>query len=177
MALNLTTIAAKDGNGASLSAGVRANSESALGTGPFDLLHILIDSLGAEVVGTTADAPWTGTGNGSLIAILKAISTELAAKPALTWTQTSVTLPAGSNEVLIGANSNRRALRWMNVGTNPMTVVPGAGPAIAGAGMNYTGAVEGGYQGGSDSFVGDVSAQAFAAISTAGTTVVVWEGQ
>lgn len=94
----------------------------------------------------------------------------------LVWTQSVVVLAAATSAALIAANPARVALRWMNVGANPFTVVPGAGPAVAGAGMSYNGASGVGLQGGSDTFDADVSQQAFAAISTAGTTVVVWEG-
>lgn len=94
----------------------------------------------------------------------------------LTWTQTAIALPAGTSTQIVAANPLRKGLRWMNVGTNPMTAVPGAGPAVAGLGMNYNGAAGAGQQGGADTFPGDTSGQAFQAISTAGTTVVVWEG-
>lgn len=97
---------------------------------------------------------------------------------AITWTQTTVTLSAAASGLLLAANTSRLALRWMVTGTNPMTVVPGAGPAVAGVGMNYSGASGVGQQGGADSFAAnEISTQAFQAISTAGTTVTVWEGQ
>lgn len=104
-------------------------------------------------------------------------SPTITSHPTITWTPTIVTLTAANSATLIAANANRKALRWMITGTNPMTVVPGAGPAVAGAGMNYSPGSGTGYQGGSDSFAGEVSTQAFSAISTGGTTVVVWEGQ
>jgi hypothetical protein len=94
----------------------------------------------------------------------------------LTWTQTVVVLGAAASATLVAANPNRKGLRWMNVGANPMTVVPDAGPAVAGTGMSYNGAAGTGQQGGADTFPGDTSAQQFTAISTLGTTVVVWEG-
>lgn len=95
---------------------------------------------------------------------------------AVTWTQIPVTLVAATSATLIAANANRRALRWMVTGSNPMTVVPGAGPAVAGTGMNYSPGSGVGFQGGADGFSGEVSTQAFTAISTLGTTVAVWEG-
>lgn len=95
----------------------------------------------------------------------------------VTWTQSSVTLAAATSATLIASNVNRKALRWMVVGTNPMTVVPGAGPAVANAGINYSGNAGTGMQGGSEEFSGSaVSTQQFTAISTLGTTVIVWEG-
>ena len=105
-------------------------------------------------------------------------SPTITSQPAITWTQTVVTLPAGTSTTLVAANANRRALRWMVTGTNPMTVAPGAVTVVAGTGMNYSPGSGTGFQGGSDSFVGnEVSQQAFSAISTGGTTVVVWDGQ
>lgn len=97
---------------------------------------------------------------------------------AVTWTQTVVTLGAATSATLTAANPSRKALRWMNVGANPMTVAPGAVSVTAGAGMNYNPAPDSASQGGSDTFgSNEVSLQAFSAISTGGTTVIVWEGQ
>lgn len=95
----------------------------------------------------------------------------------LSWTQTTVTLTAATSATLLAANASRKGLRWMVTGTNPMTVAPGLVTVIAGAGMNYSPGSGTGQQGGSDSFAGDTSTQAFSAISTLGTTVTVWEGQ
>ena len=93
-----------------------------------------------------------------------------------TITQTLVTLTAATSAQLIAANATRKGLRWMNTGTNPMTVVPGAGPAVAGSGMNYNGSTGAGFQGGSEAFEGSaVPTGAYQAISTLGTTVTVWE--
>lgn len=93
-----------------------------------------------------------------------------------TITQTLVTLPAATSTQLIAANSTRKGLRWMNVGANPMTAVPGSSAAVAGSGMNYNGNAGVGTQGGGDTFEGSsIPTSAFQAISTIGTTVVVWE--
>lgn len=95
----------------------------------------------------------------------------------ITWTQTIVTLTAATSAALIAANANRKALRWMVTGLNPMTVAPGNVTVTAGAGMNYSPASGTGFQGGFESFSGiEISAQQFNAISTLGTTVAVWEG-
>jgi hypothetical protein len=97
---------------------------------------------------------------------------------AITITQTIVTLTAATSATLIAANANRRYLCWMNTGTAPMTVAPGAVTVVAGTGMNYDPGSSASNQGGS--FCQDgvtVSQQAFSAISTAGTKVTVWEGQ
>lgn len=94
-----------------------------------------------------------------------------------TVTQSIVTLSPGSTAQLIGANTARKGLRWMNIGSNPMTVAPGVSAAVVGQGMQYNGAFGTGMQGGSESFEGTaVPIGAFQAISTLGTTVVVWEG-
>lgn len=97
----------------------------------------------------------------------------------ITWTQTIVVLAAATAGNLIASNQFRKALRWMNIGTNPMTVVPGtaaASAAVVGAGMQYNGNGGAGNGGGSDTFYGETSIQPFNAISTLGTTVCVWEG-
>lgn len=94
-----------------------------------------------------------------------------------TVTQTIITLSPGTTTQLIAANAARKGLRWMNIGSNPMTVAPGASAAVVGQGMQYNGAFGTGMQGGSESFEGTaVPTSAFQAISTLGTTIVVWEG-
>lgn len=105
-------------------------------------------------------------------------SESLVAQPNVTWTQSTVDLPAGVSTPLVGSSLGRRALRWQVTGANPMTVVPGAGPAVAGVGFSYNPGQDVGYQGGSDAFgPNEVSTQAFTAVSQAGTTAVVWEGR
>ena len=95
----------------------------------------------------------------------------------VTYTQTVVALAANSPGQLIGSNPSRKSLRWMDVGTNPMTVVPGAGTPVVGSGMNYNGGNGSGQQGSSEQFdAGAVPTNAFQAISAAGTTAIVWEG-
>jgi len=95
----------------------------------------------------------------------------------IAWTQTIVTLSAATSATLIAANASRKKLRWMVTGTNPMTVAPGAVTVVVNVGMNYNGNSGVGTQGGSDTFDGDASQQAFSAISTLGTTLTVWEGK
>jgi hypothetical protein len=97
---------------------------------------------------------------------------------AVTIAQTIVTLTAGTSATLIAANTSRKYLCWMNVGAAPMTVAPGAVTVVAGQGMNYDPGSSPINQGGAfcqESI--SVSRQAFSAVSTAGTTVAVWEGQ
>lgn len=97
---------------------------------------------------------------------------------AVVWTQTTVTVAANTSGTLVAENHRRLALRWMNVGANPMTVAPGDVAVTVGSGMNYNAAPSVGTQGGSDSFgPNEGSAQAFSVNSTLGTTVIVWEGQ
>lgn len=91
--------------------------------------------------------------------------------------QTVINLAAGTSATLIAANAARKSLRWMVVGTNPMTVAPGTGTVTVGQGMNYGPSSGLGQQGGAESFTSDVPTNAFSAISAAGTTVAVWEGQ
>lgn len=92
------------------------------------------------------------------------------------WTQSIVSLTGATTVSLVAANTSRKALRLMNIGTNPMTVAPGAVTVTVNLGMNYNGNSGSGTQGGSDSFAGELSRQAFSAFSTTGTSVVLWEG-
>jgi hypothetical protein len=87
----------------------------------------------------------------------------------MSWKQTIVTLAAATSTLLVAANPNRTGLRWMNVGANPFTVAPGLAAAVANVGDNYAaGAKE-------DFLPREDSQDAFTAISTAGTSVAVWE--
>jgi len=92
---------------------------------------------------------------------------------------TIVTLPAATSTQLVAANPLRRYLKYCNIGgANPMTVIPGAGPAIAGQGPSYDPGSSANNQGGCETFEGSfIPGNAFQAISTGGTTVSVWEGQ
>lgn len=89
-------------------------------------------------------------------------------------TQTSVAVTASSQQ-LIGANAARKYLAWMVVGTQAVTIVPGA-TAVAGAGFVYS---SGGtnLQGASQEWPHGAPTTAFNVIATAtGSTVYVWEG-
>ncbi len=96
--------------------------------------------------------------------------------PSVVWTQTIVTLTSATSVPLVAANNRRKGLRWMNIDVNPMTVVPGTTAAVAGSGFNYNAAASTITQGGSDTFFGEMSQQAFQAISTGGGRACVWEG-
>ena len=124
---------------------------SGTGVGPFIPVTVTLDGTGT---------PTSGGGGGSTV----------------TWTQTIVTLVAATAAPLIAVNASRKALIIENSGTNPFTYVPGAGPAIAGSGKSLNPPSASGFQGGAQDFAGELSTQAFNAISTLGTTVVVWEG-
>lgn len=106
-----------------------------------------------------------------------AVGPSAASTAVATITQTRVTLTAATSGALIGANASRKSLRWMNTGANPMTCVPGSGPAVAGVGMNYDPGSSTSNQGGGSSFDGGpVPTNAFSCISTGGTSATVWEG-
>lgn len=81
MTLHLAAKPAKDGGGSTIAGGVRFNDESGANTGPYDQVHILIDSQGNEVLGTTADAADTHTDTTaiSFMAVLKQVSKTLQA--------------------------------------------------------------------------------------------------
>lgn len=90
--------------------------------------------------------------------------------------QTTVSLAAGVSVLLIGVNANRRGLRWMVTGANPITVAPGAAAAVVGAGFNYNASTgDAGSQGGSEIFDAPAPTGAFHAISALGSTMIVWE--
>lgn len=77
MTLHLADVAAKDGGGTTIAAGVRFNDESGAGTGPYDQAAVLIDSTQAEILGTTADAAVAAGAAGSIGAKLRSISRDI----------------------------------------------------------------------------------------------------
>ncbi len=92
----------------------------------------------------------------------------------LTITQTTLAVTA-SSQLLIAANTNRRYLQWMIVGTQDVTISP-ATPVVAGVGMIYNNGGAG-LQGASQEWVSNSPQNAFYAIaSSTGSTVIVWEG-
>lgn len=138
---------------------------------------------GADVaLGATADASASSdTGTFSLIALTKRLLAKITAGVTVisyqgTITATVVTLAAATSSQLIASNSSRKGLRWQNIGVNPATIVPGASAAVVGQGFQYGGAAGTGLPGDGESFEGNsVPTNAFQAISTLGTTVVIWE--
>lgn len=92
-----------------------------------------------------------------------------------TITQTVVSITAGGLQI-IAANANRKYLEWMVVGTQDVTVAPGAAAPSVGMGMVYTG-VGAGKQGAGELFAQGVPTNAFSAIAAAaGSSLVIWEG-
>lgn len=138
----------------------------------------IVDGSG-NVIGSTSNA--LNVSASSVVAAIVAASAPIplpVSGNTITWTQTKVTLTAATSATLLPANAARRALRWMNTGANPVTIAPGAVTVTVGDGMNYNAGAGAGQQGGADSFgINEVSTDAFSAISTLGTTVIVWEGQ
>lgn len=89
-------------------------------------------------------------------------------------TQTVVTITATSQQ-LIAANSSRKYLSWMVIGTADVTITPGSAAAVVGAGQIFQSAGAN-RQGSSQEFPG-APTNAFQAIAAlTGSTVVVWEG-
>lgn len=137
--------------------------------------------IGALVANQTVSVPGTVnvTGNltnGGASTITSGNITN--AQPTVTWTQTVANVTANVTSVILNTNANRKGLRWMVTGTNPVTIAPGNVTVTIGQGMNYSPGAGTGQQGGADSFgPNEVSTQAFSANSTLGTTLVIWEGQ
>ena len=120
-----------------------------------------------QPVGDTFQYAEKGGGTGASVRTLVARGV-LAIPPPIAWTQTTVVLAPATSAPLIAANPARRGLVFENIGSNPATYVVGAGPAVVGAGrvLGPAGAID----------FTRVTTQAFAAISTVGTTIIVWEG-
>lgn len=104
----------------------------------------------------------------------------LAASPVLAQqqgqcsiTQTIVTVPAATSTPLVGVNAQRRGLEFQNIGANSLTIAR-ATTATATNGLVLA-AGTGGAGGSEKFFSGPTPADAFAAFSTSGTSVLVWE--
>ena len=92
----------------------------------------------------------------------------------LTITQTTLAVTA-SSQTLIAANTNRRYLAWMIIGTADVTISP-ASPVVVATGLIYQ-AAGAGKQGASQEWISNAPQNAFYAIAAAtGSTVVIWEG-
>lgn len=95
MTLHLTAVAAKDGASATIPGGIQQNDRSGAGTGPNDPVAILIDSTGAEVLGTTADAAVVTDTSGTVTGFLRGLVKLIA---------------AGISVAITNANANGRAV-------------------------------------------------------------------
>jgi len=93
--------------------------------------------------------------------------------------QTIVTLSAGvSNNGFLLARTDRTYVLIENIGASSATIAPGNGPVTAGQGLTLDGPSGTATQGGVITWTsGDIPANAFSAISTSGTTLLVWEGR
>ncbi|SHH62308.1 hypothetical protein [Bradyrhizobium erythrophlei] len=95
MTLHNVAVAAKDGAGTTIPGGIRQNDTSGTGAGPNVPEQTLVDSTGAEVLGTTADAAVVTDAAGSVTAFLRGLVKLLA---------------AGINVVITNANANGQAV-------------------------------------------------------------------
>lgn len=85
--------------------------------------------------------------------------------------------PSGTSGLLAAANSNRKSIRWMNIGGTDVTVDVGPSPPTVGRGMIYD-TTAAGRQGGSDSFADPASpTNAFSFSAASSASLVVWECQ
>jgi hypothetical protein len=90
-------------------------------------------------------------------------------------TQTIFPVTATSQQ-LLAANTSRRYLSWMIIGTQDVTIVAGSGPAVVGQGIVYQ-AGGSGKQGASQEFPNGAPSNAFQCIASGtGSSVIVWEG-
>lgn len=162
--------------------GVAAVIQSCTGNGSF-----LINTAGNQIVRARATGAMTGSAVVNIteqneIDFIHALTqgatparTSAAFSSSNTITETKITLAPGVSQQIVASNANRKLLRWMNTGINPMTVSVAAS-AVVGTGMNYGPASSTSDQGGSEDFDGtNVPSNQFAAISTGGTTLTVWE--
>jgi hypothetical protein len=95
MTLHNVAVPAKDGGGATITGGIRQHDVSGTGVGPNLPENVIVDSTGAEVLGTTADAAVVTDVPGSAIGFLRGLVKLIA---------------AGINVVITNANANGRAV-------------------------------------------------------------------
>ena len=90
-------------------------------------------------------------------------------------TQTAVTVTATTGQ-LIAANTSRRYLAWMVIGSQPVTITPGASAAVVGVGLVYS-AGGANQQGAAQEWPHGAPTNVFQCIAPAtGSVVYVWEG-
>lgn len=95
-----------------------------------------------------------------------------------TITQYNFTLAPGVATNIVSLNTARKYLCFMVVGANDITVAPGlitGTPVTMGNGLIYQ-AQAAGKQGGSQEFPNGAPTNAFQAISTVGSQLIVWDG-
>ena len=90
-------------------------------------------------------------------------------------TTTQLPLVTGTSGTLIAANTNRKSLRFMNIGGSDITVSPGTTAPTIGQGMIYA-ATASGKQGASET-INDpaIATNAFSFSAATSATIVVWE--
>lgn len=92
MALHKVAVAAKDGASAAIPGGIQQHDSSGTGAGPNQPLLVNIDSTGAEIFGTTADAVWDGSASApSSYSLWKYVATKIEAVRALLAGSVAVT--------------------------------------------------------------------------------------
>lgn len=149
----------------------------------------------ATNTGTSATAALQTTGNTSLATIASKLPSAVGQKTGAaslsvvpssdtnfpvsasgySLTSTAITVTTTSAQ-LIAANSARKYLSWMVIGTSDVTVSPGATAAVAGAGIVYQSSGAG-KQGASQEFPNGAPTNAFQVIgAAAGSIMYVWEG-
>lgn len=134
-----------------------------------------IGSGGGGASGVLPASLGSTTSSASLPIVIASDQAAIPIKDNFAITETAVTVTATS-ALLIGANTSRRYLAWMVVGTATVTIVPGAGPAVAGVGFPYAGGGAN-QQGAAQEWPHGAPTNAFQCIAPAtGSIVYVWEG-
>lgn len=128
--------------------------------------------------GEIADSQISSLLNKGLITVVGWAQGSVVSEAPYTITQSNVTLSAGVATNIVSVNSARKYLSFMVVGANDVTVSPGlvsGTPVTMGNGLIYQ-AQAAGKQGGSQEFPNGAPTNAFQAISTVGSQLIVWEG-
>jgi hypothetical protein len=111
-----------------------------------------------------------------MLALPAARAAEIVSPSSVPISQSVVALAAGS-DAIVGSSADRHYLCLMNIGTDLVTLAFDQ-PAVAGAGWALEGASADGHQGGSMCWDGTtVASSVVHAVSAAGSTIVVLEGQ
>lgn len=111
MTLHLTPVVAKDGAGTTIPGGVQMHDTSGSSAGPNDQVAVLIDSTGAEILGTKADAKATQTDTTavSAMSVWKQISASIQALAgAVTASKVATTVADGDSSTM-GAKADAKS--------------------------------------------------------------------